>query len=48
LANNNKAKPDVEKSSKEVAVEPNRFPEEKAGTKIEVETSSQWPPNWAV
>jgi hypothetical protein len=42
------AKPDVEKSSEEVATEQDRVSEAKAETKIEAGTSSWWPPNWTI
>jgi hypothetical protein len=38
---NGEAKPDVEKSSEEVAVKQSRVPEVKAETRIEAKTSSQ-------
>jgi hypothetical protein len=42
--NNDEAKPDAEKGLGEVAVEQSRVPEEKAETKTEARTSSQWLP----
>jgi hypothetical protein len=47
-AANDKAKPNVEKGLEKVAAEQDRFPEGEAGTKTEVGTSSQRPPNQTV
>jgi hypothetical protein len=45
---NGKAKPDAEKSPKEVAAEEDRVPEAKVETKTEAGATSQQPPNQIV
>jgi hypothetical protein len=44
-ADNDNVVPNVERSPEEVAAKPNKVLEEKAETKTEARTSSQWSPN---